>query len=69
MQYPFGHIPDEDKTGIKRWNLIHDEMMPILGLYKQSDITDILLTGTTKLMLCVVESLRKLTAHLIQKKR
>ncbi|EAQ9840291.1 TPA: CpaF family protein [Klebsiella pneumoniae] len=41
MQYPFGYIPDEDKTGIKRWNLIHDEMMPILGLYKQSDITDI----------------------------
>lgn len=41
MEYPFGTIPDEDTTGIKRWNLIHDEMIPIIKLYNLPDITDI----------------------------
>jgi len=41
MEYPFGIIPDEDTTGVKRWNLIHDEMLPIIKLYNLPDITDI----------------------------
>ena len=41
MEYPFGIIPDEDITAIKRWNLIHDEMLPIIKLYNLPDITDI----------------------------
>ncbi|NQD63308.1 CpaF family protein [Enterobacter sp. CM29] len=41
MQYPFGYVDDENKEAIKEWNLIHDEMLPIMELYKSPDITDI----------------------------
>ncbi|ERK05605.1 Type II/IV secretion system ATP hydrolase TadA/VirB11/CpaF, TadA subfamily [Serratia fonticola AU-P3(3)] len=41
MQYPFGYVSDDDTTGVRRWNLIHDEMLPVLDLYSQPDVTDI----------------------------
>lgn len=41
MQYPFGYVDDANKEAINEWNLIHDEMLPIMDLYKSSDVTDI----------------------------
>lgn len=41
MQYPFGYVDDSYEEAIQRWNLIHDEMLPIMALYKDPSITDI----------------------------
>lgn len=41
MQYPFGYIDDTFEEAIQKWNLIHDELLPIMHLYKDPSITDI----------------------------
>ncbi|EIX9714747.1 CpaF family protein [Salmonella enterica] len=40
MYFPFGDIPD-DSPKLSAWKLVHDEMLPILGLYKDPTVTDI----------------------------
>ncbi|MGE1110070.1 hypothetical protein ACQJ2X_29695, partial [Bacillus wiedmannii] len=41
MEYPFGYVDDTFEEAIKSWNLIHDELLPIMHLYKDPSITDI----------------------------
>lgn len=41
MQYPFGYIDSNNNDSITKWDLVHDEMIPIMDLYKDSSITDI----------------------------
>lgn len=41
MKYPFGYVDDRNEEAIKQWNLIHDEMLPIMELYKSHEVTDI----------------------------
>lgn len=41
MQYPFGYVDSTNRDSITKWNLVHDEMIPIMDLYKDPSITDI----------------------------
>lgn len=49
MQYPFGYIDSTNNDSITKWNLVHDEMIPIMDLYKDTSITDIFIDRYDKI--------------------
>ncbi|TDN48077.1 ATPase, T2SS/T4P/T4SS family [Scandinavium goeteborgense] len=41
MDYPFGFVDDSNVAKITAWNIVHDEMLPIMKLYTDPSVTDI----------------------------